>query len=155
LHPRRWNYDNQFPTIALSVVSRIPIEVTIILTYFSTDWLIYHSQLSNICNLLLLHSYFFFVHDVLMENESSVNRLRRKLSELSEEYSKEKQTQPRSKSANGRLPPSDPNASFRYRRMRRKVFEKKDFSNLQKIFIDRLTFSVHKSMLLYKIIIFQ
>jgi hypothetical protein len=62
-----------------------------------------------------------------MENESSVNRLRRKLSELSEEYSKEKQTQPRSKSANGRLPPSDPNASFRYRRMRRKVFEKKRF----------------------------
>ena len=57
-----------------------------------------------------------------MENESSVIRLRRKLSELSEEYSKEKQIQPRSKSANSRLPITDPNASFRYRRMRRKVF---------------------------------
>jgi hypothetical protein len=57
-----------------------------------------------------------------MESESSVIRLRRKLSELSQEYSKEKQVQPRSKSANGRLPPSsDPNGSFRYRRMRRKV----------------------------------
>ncbi|CAF2405159.1 unnamed protein product [Rotaria sp. Silwood2] len=56
-----------------------------------------------------------------MENESSVVRLRRKLSELSQEYSKEKQVQPRSKSANGRLPVSDPNASFRYRRIRRKV----------------------------------
>jgi len=56
-----------------------------------------------------------------LENESSVIRLRRKLSELSREYSKEKQIQPRSKSANGRLPQSDPNGSFRYRRMRRKV----------------------------------
>ncbi|CAF1443065.1 unnamed protein product [Adineta steineri] len=56
-----------------------------------------------------------------MENESSVLRLRRKLSELSREYSKEKQVQPRSKSASGRLPFSDPNGSFRYRRMRRKV----------------------------------
>jgi hypothetical protein len=55
-----------------------------------------------------------------MENESSVIRLRRKLSELSEEYSKEKP--PRSKSANGRLPVTDSNASFRYRRMRKKVF---------------------------------
>jgi hypothetical protein len=57
-----------------------------------------------------------------MENESSVLRLRRKLSELSREYSKEKQVQPRSKSANGRIPSTDPNGSFRYRRMRRKVF---------------------------------
>ncbi|CAF1300532.1 unnamed protein product [Rotaria sp. Silwood1] len=57
-----------------------------------------------------------------MEHESSVVRLRRKLSELSQEYSKEKQVQPpRSKSANGRVPVLDPNASFRYRRMRRKV----------------------------------
>jgi hypothetical protein len=61
-----------------------------------------------------------------MENESSVIRLRRKLSELSREYSKEKQVQPRSKSANGRLPTStDPNGSFRYRRMRRKVISMK------------------------------
>ncbi len=59
-----------------------------------------------------------------MENESSVVRLRRKLSELSREYSKEKQGQPRSKSANGRLPVTDPNDSFRYRRMRRKVVSK-------------------------------
>ncbi|UJR26595.1 hypothetical protein I4U23_007915 [Adineta vaga] len=56
-----------------------------------------------------------------MENESSVLRLRRKLSELSREYSKEKQVQPRSKSANGRLPATDPNDSFRYRRMKKKV----------------------------------
>lgn len=56
-----------------------------------------------------------------MENESSVVRLRRKLSELSREYSKEKQAQPRSRSANGRLPSSDPNGSFRNRRIRRKV----------------------------------
>lgn len=56
-----------------------------------------------------------------MDNESSVIRLRRKLSELSREYSKEKQTQPRSKSANGRLPSTDTNGSFRYRRMRKKV----------------------------------
>jgi len=56
-----------------------------------------------------------------MENESSVVRLRRKLSELSREYSKEKQVQQRSKSANGRVQVSDPNGSFRYRRMRRKV----------------------------------
>ena len=59
-----------------------------------------------------------------MENESSVVRLRRKLSELSREYSKEKQAQPRSKSANGRAPVSEPNSSFRYRRMRRKVYQK-------------------------------
>lgn len=56
-----------------------------------------------------------------MENESSVIRLRRKLSELSREYSKEKQIQPRSKSANGRLPNPDSNGSFHYRRIRRKV----------------------------------
>ncbi|CAF4268051.1 unnamed protein product [Rotaria socialis] len=56
-----------------------------------------------------------------MENESAVVRLRRKLSELSDEYSKEKQAQPRSKSANSRVLAADPNASFRYRRMRRKV----------------------------------
>jgi hypothetical protein len=60
-----------------------------------------------------------------MENESSVVRLRRKLSELSTEYSKEKQLHPRSKSANSRVPTTDPNASLRYRRMRRKVYIKK------------------------------
>jgi hypothetical protein len=60
-----------------------------------------------------------------MENESSVIRLRRKLSELSREYSKEKQIQPRSRSANGRIPTTDPNGSFRYRRMRRKVISMK------------------------------
>jgi hypothetical protein len=64
-----------------------------------------------------------------MENESSVVRLRRKLSELSREYSKEKQIQPRSRSANGRIPTTDPNGSFRYRRMRRKVICKKTFIN--------------------------
>jgi hypothetical protein len=56
-----------------------------------------------------------------MEHETSVIRLRRKLSELSREYSKEKPTQSRSRSANGRAVTTDPNASFRYRRMRRKV----------------------------------
>ena len=56
-----------------------------------------------------------------MENESSVVRLRRKLSELSREYSKEKQIQPRSRSANGRLPTSDSNGSLRGRRIKRKV----------------------------------
>ncbi len=56
-----------------------------------------------------------------MENESTAVRLRRRLNELSSEYSKEKQIHPRSKSANGRAPISDPNASIRYRRMRRKV----------------------------------
>jgi hypothetical protein len=59
-----------------------------------------------------------------MENESSVVRLRRKLSELSREYSKEKQVQPRSRSANSRLPITDPNGSFRYRRMKKKVLFK-------------------------------
>lgn len=59
----------------------------------------------------------------MMENESSVVRLRRKLSELSREYSNEKTNQNRSRSVNGR-PASvntDVNSSFRYRRMRRKV----------------------------------
>lgn len=59
-----------------------------------------------------------------MENESSVIRLRRKLSELSREYSKEKQTQTRSKSANGRCLSLDPNCEINpssSRRIRRKV----------------------------------
>ncbi len=56
-----------------------------------------------------------------MENESSTARLRQKLTELSKEYSKEKQIHSRSRSANTRAPTSDPNASLRYRRMRRKV----------------------------------
>ncbi|CAF1617101.1 unnamed protein product [Adineta ricciae] len=56
-----------------------------------------------------------------MESESSVLRLRRKLSELSREYSKEKPVQPRSKSANGRLPVTDSSDSCRYRRMKKKV----------------------------------
>ena len=60
---------------------------------------------------------------MVMENESSAVRLRRKLTELSNEYSKEKQIHSRSKSANSRVPITDPNASLRYRRMKRKVFE--------------------------------
>lgn len=56
-----------------------------------------------------------------MENESSVVRLRRKLSELSREYSTEKTNQSRSRSVNGRTNSIDSNGSFRYRRMRRKV----------------------------------
>ncbi len=59
---------------------------------------------------------------MVMENESSAVRLRRKFTELSNEYSKEKQIHPRSRSANSRGPILDPNASLRYRRMRRKVF---------------------------------
>ena len=55
------------------------------------------------------------------ESETPTIRLRRKLTELSNEYSPEKQVHPRSKSASSRAPPSDPNASLRYRRMRRKV----------------------------------
>jgi predicted nuclease with TOPRIM domain len=58
---------------------------------------------------------------MVMENESSAARLREKLTELSNEYSKEKQIHSRSRSANSRAPISDPNASLRYRRMRRKV----------------------------------
>jgi hypothetical protein len=58
---------------------------------------------------------------MVMENESSTARLRQKLTELSKEYSKEKQIHSRSRSANTRAPTSDPNASLRYRRMRRKV----------------------------------
>lgn len=57
-----------------------------------------------------------------MENESSTVRLRNKLTELSKEYSKEKQLHSRSRSANSRAPVADPNASLRYRRMRRKVY---------------------------------
>ncbi|CAM4802356.1 unnamed protein product [Rotaria magnacalcarata] len=56
-----------------------------------------------------------------MESEPSAVRLRRKLTELSSEYSAEKQVHTRSKSANSRAPTSDPNGSLRYRRMRRKV----------------------------------
>ena len=60
---------------------------------------------------------------MVMENESSsAVRLRQKLTELSNEYSKEKQIHSRSRSANSRAPISDPNASLRYRRMRRKVY---------------------------------
>ena len=59
-----------------------------------------------------------------MENESSVIRLRRKLSELSREYSTEKSNQSRSRSANGRPASVESNGSFRYRRMRRKVLKK-------------------------------
>ena len=58
---------------------------------------------------------------MVMENETSASRLRRKLTDLSQEYSEEKHAHARSKSANGRVPPTDPNASLRYRRMRRKV----------------------------------
>ncbi|UJR22492.1 hypothetical protein I4U23_025545 [Adineta vaga] len=59
---------------------------------------------------------------MVIENESPAVRLRRKLTALSDEYSKDKQIHPRSKSVNSRAPvPSDPNASLRYRRMRRKV----------------------------------
>ena len=58
---------------------------------------------------------------MVMENESSAVRLRQKLTELSNEYSKEKQLHARSRSASSRAPVSDPNASLRYRRMRRKV----------------------------------
>ncbi len=95
------------------------------LAHLNHHWFVYLENMHT-HNLLLLHSYFFFVwyvhHVFVMENESSVVRLRRKLSELSREYSKEKQVQPRSKSANGRIPPSsDLNGSLRYRRMRRKV----------------------------------
>lgn len=57
-----------------------------------------------------------------MENESATVRLRQKLTELSKEYSKEKQIHSRSRSANSRAPiAADPTASLRYRRMRRKV----------------------------------
>jgi hypothetical protein len=59
---------------------------------------------------------------MVMESEPSAVRLRRKLTELSSEYSTEKQIHTRSKSANSRTPTSDPNGSLRYRRMRRKVF---------------------------------
>jgi len=60
---------------------------------------------------------------MVIENESPAVRLRRKLTALSDEYSKEKQVHPRSKSVNSRTPTiSDPNASLRYRRMRRKVY---------------------------------
>ena len=67
-----------------------------------------------------------------MESETSVVRLRRKLSELSQEYSKEKPPPTRSRSANGRPTTADPNASFRYRRMRRKVIQQRliSFSQL-------------------------
>ena len=58
---------------------------------------------------------------MVMEHESSTTRLRQKLTELSNEYSKEKQLHTRSRSASSRAPVSDPNASLRYRRMRRKV----------------------------------
>lgn len=58
---------------------------------------------------------------MVVENETPAIRLRRKLTDLSNEYSPEKQVHPRSKSASSRPPPSDPNASLRYRRMRRKV----------------------------------
>jgi hypothetical protein len=58
---------------------------------------------------------------MVMENESAAARLRQKLNELSNEYSKDKQLHSRSRSANSRAPISDPNASLRYRRMRRKV----------------------------------
>ncbi len=56
-----------------------------------------------------------------MENESAAVRLRQKLTELSNEYPNEKQIHLRSRSANGRAPISDSNASLRYRQMRRKV----------------------------------
>lgn len=72
----------------------------------------------NVCMPFIRCSY---NNNVLMENESSVIRLRRKLSELSREYTKDKPVQPRSRSANSRLPASDLNASFRYQRMKRKV----------------------------------
>ncbi|CAF2678634.1 unnamed protein product [Rotaria sp. Silwood2] len=58
---------------------------------------------------------------MVMENEPSAVRLRRKLTELSNEYSNEKQIHTRSKSASSRATTSDPNGSLRYRRMRRKV----------------------------------
>ena len=61
---------------------------------------------------------------MVMENETSVVRLRQKLTELSNEYPKEKQIHSRSRSANSRPPILDPNASLRYRRMRRKVCQK-------------------------------
>ena len=65
---------------------------------------------------------FLFTHTMVVENETPAIRLRRKLTELSNEYSPEKQVHTRSKSASSsRPPPSDPNASLRYRRMRRKV----------------------------------
>jgi hypothetical protein len=60
---------------------------------------------------------------MVMENESAAVRLRQKFTELSNEYSNEKQIHLRSRSANSRTPISDPNASLRYRRMRRKVYE--------------------------------
>ncbi|CAF1331758.1 unnamed protein product [Rotaria sordida] len=58
---------------------------------------------------------------MVMENEPSAVRLRRKLTELSNEYSNEKPIHTRSKSASSRVSTSDPNGSLRYRRMRRKV----------------------------------
>ncbi|CAF1209061.1 unnamed protein product [Rotaria sp. Silwood1] len=58
---------------------------------------------------------------MVMENEPSAVRLRRKLNELSNEYTNEKQIHTRSKSASSRVSTSDPNGSLRYRRMRRKV----------------------------------
>lgn len=77
---------------------------------------------SSCINCIALHSN-FFLYNMVIENESPAVRLRRKLTALSDEYSKDKQIHPRSKSVNSRAPvPSDPNASLRYRRMRRKVF---------------------------------
>ena len=61
---------------------------------------------------------------MLTENEQSAARLRRKLAELSSEYSNEKQIPARSRSANSRISTSDANSSLRYRRMKRKVFRK-------------------------------
>jgi hypothetical protein len=89
-----------------------------------------------------------------MENESSAVRLRKKFTELSNEYSKEKQVHPRSRSANSRGPAPDPNASLRYRRMRRKVFIKSSTISKTKVF-RRLMFFAHRSMQLYMIIILQ
>lgn len=66
-----------------------------------------------------------------MDNETTTGRLRRKLTELSNEYTTtpEKPIHSRSKSASSRVSPSDPNASLRYRRMRRKVFDIDQSSN--------------------------